>query len=522
MKIESIHLKEFKRFKDLIISGLPETAKLVVLIGPNGCGKSSLFDAIETGAKTPYYGVSPDFLQYYNRDGTADVGIRQRVNIQFHTNPTDKKKAVYIRPAYRHESSFAFSGLSKTENIENRIRRMIDEHKTTSKNYMHLVSNALEDAFEHRDANSTMGEFRESVIGEIRDSLQKMFPELVLNSIGNPLRKNATFQFDKKAVRGFSYENLSGGEKAAFDMILDLVVKVGEFDDTIFGIDEPESHVAMKMHGELLSVLYDLVPDNCQLWIATHSIGMMREAYELYRKSPASVVFLDFDEDDSGKKMDFDKPQTITPKRMTRALWERMHDVILGDLAKLVMPDTIYLCESHPHKSFDADCYNHIFATEYPTVKFISLGGKGQLTLMRHLLSTAAPDLQLISLRDGDRSTPSRKQKDSTTNSKVLSRRCIEEYLVDNEVTSLLCKQQQWQTAQEDMNKIAVIREEYIGKPKETAEKILQYLNDTHPEHALGDDTDDFLRNTLAQLIKPGMSVYEELKRDIFGNGAEQ
>ena len=46
MKIKSLKLKNFKRFTDLIIEGLPETAKLVVMIGPNGCGKSSVFDAL--------------------------------------------------------------------------------------------------------------------------------------------------------------------------------------------------------------------------------------------------------------------------------------------------------------------------------------------------------------------------------------------------------------------------------------------------------------------------------------------
>ena len=45
MKIKKIHLKNFKRFTDLTIDEIPETAKLVVLIGANGCGKSSLFDA---------------------------------------------------------------------------------------------------------------------------------------------------------------------------------------------------------------------------------------------------------------------------------------------------------------------------------------------------------------------------------------------------------------------------------------------------------------------------------------------
>lgn len=47
MKIKRIHLDKFKRFTDLTVEGIPKTAKLVVLVGPNGCGKSSLFDSFK-------------------------------------------------------------------------------------------------------------------------------------------------------------------------------------------------------------------------------------------------------------------------------------------------------------------------------------------------------------------------------------------------------------------------------------------------------------------------------------------
>ena len=49
MKITRLELKNFKRFDDLTIdlSALKEAPKLVLLIGNNGSGKSSVFDAFE-------------------------------------------------------------------------------------------------------------------------------------------------------------------------------------------------------------------------------------------------------------------------------------------------------------------------------------------------------------------------------------------------------------------------------------------------------------------------------------------
>ena len=47
MHITKVELQNFKRFTNLTIDGIPADAKLVLLIGSNGSGKSSVFDAFE-------------------------------------------------------------------------------------------------------------------------------------------------------------------------------------------------------------------------------------------------------------------------------------------------------------------------------------------------------------------------------------------------------------------------------------------------------------------------------------------
>lgn len=46
MRIKNIELRDFKRFTHLTITDIPEKAKMVVLVGPNGSGKTSLMEAM--------------------------------------------------------------------------------------------------------------------------------------------------------------------------------------------------------------------------------------------------------------------------------------------------------------------------------------------------------------------------------------------------------------------------------------------------------------------------------------------
>ena len=85
-----------------------------------------------------------------------------------------------------------------------------------------------------------------------------------------------------------------------------------------------------------------LLPNKCQLMLATHSIGMMRCAQDIKAANPDSVVFLDFGE------RDFDKPQVIAPTLPDRAFWHSAYKVALDDLAALVAPERVVICEGEP------------------------------------------------------------------------------------------------------------------------------------------------------------------------------
>ena len=502
MKIKSIRLANFKRFKELTISGLPETAKLVLLVGENGCGKSSLFDALHS----QFNGRHSAYKDYYTRsslgESVGSVARNSTVNVSFHVEGYNPRKAVYVRSAHRNTPDFAHNSFSKVGSAlqEHRFDRLIDNDQATGQNYLRLISGAFGDLFEGRDPSETIGAFRESILAEIRAALHALFPELTIDSLADPF-KESTFKFTKGEVAGFKYENLSGGEKSAFDLILDLIVKRKEYDDTVFCIDEPEVHINNRVQAKLLKALYSLVPDNCQLWLATHSIGMMRAAYQLQQKKPEEVAFLDF----SGR--DFDKPQEITPSPMTRELWERMHEIVLGDLAALVMPEMICLCEGEA----DEGCYTEIFKHEEPLVKFLHVHGKGNLKNMRAMFARVAPEV--ISVRDRDSMTARESAQSRKDGVSVLSRDCLESYLLDDEVLQKFC-QEHFSSDESMLNRM---RNACKGgsDDKDRIDRILRLANDSGQN--FGETRPAFMQEKLSPLITSDMEVYQVLKRDIFG-----
>src|SRR2546423_6619731 len=110
MHVKSLRASHFRRFTELTIAGIPTSTRLVVLAGPNGVGKSSVFFAFPTGA-TFRAGVSgSDDESYYRKSGETKKNWHEIVDIAFHeptpTEPEGEKKAFYFRSAERHESEF--------------------------------------------------------------------------------------------------------------------------------------------------------------------------------------------------------------------------------------------------------------------------------------------------------------------------------------------------------------------------------------------------------------------------------
>ena len=536
MHVRTVHLRSFRRFSELTIADLPATARLIVLAGPNGTGKSSLFDAFRSWHQINglQQGTLKDPL-YYSKVGLPEVAWQRSVTVDFHEKqPIDldaRKKFFYIRSAYRHEADFNLDQLQRMGSPLDRppVAKLIDPDKSVSDNYKRMVSQTLKGVYSGEHDNMLVPELREFVIGELRASMERVFGNLILRSPGDPLQ-DGSFFFDKGVSKHFHYKNLSGGEKAAFDLILDMVVKRQSFDDTIFCIDEPESHLNTRVQGRLLQELFQLVSERSQLWVATHSIGMMAKARQLQEANPGAVVFLDF-----GDK-DFDQQITMIPVTADRDFWRRTLDIALGDVAELVAPRRVVLCDGHPAVSgsagkaeLDAHCFRTIFAHEYPDVAFLSVGSQSEVTDDRlgvaAAIETVVSGTRVTRVVDRDDRAPDEVAELERQGVKVLSRRHLEAYLLDDEVLDLLCASvaQREKLPEVLAAKQHAIKREVLDRRrpsddiKSAAGAFYVAVRSILRLSQHGNSSDAFLRYTLAPLVVPGTAIYAELKRDILG-----
>lgn len=246
---------------------------------------------------------------------------------------------------------------------------------------------------------------------------------------------------------------LSAGEKEVVDILLDLYLRKDFFTDSIYVIDEPELHLNPSIQRALLIEINRMIPDNCQIWIATHSIGFIRALQEELRDVSQIIEF-------KPENKWASESYVLTPSTPNRTTWQNLFATALDDLSTLVCPRTIIYCEGKDNpgngskeRGLDAQVYNIIFAGKYPNVLFVSSGGNTELDQRSEIafavLSKVFSTLEILVLKDRDISSGQITTEaarllylqTNAENHRVLKRFEIENYLFDQFVLEAYCAQ---------------------------------------------------------------------------------
>jgi len=329
MKITKLELRNFKRFDDLTIdmTGLAEAPKLVLLIGTNGSGKSSVFDAFEFANKyykegEPLNELTPKPIQqnieYYEKDMFAFVGISidtsdghffrnlAQTGTPAHNFPIN---SFYGRTSIRQIPKLTRTVIGKENlsfsNDKDRPKTFIDRDNRFENDIEKVTLSILYDVFKR---NTTTEQIKESYINPINRSFENIFGiesniGIKLVSFSPPSEGKTAEIIFKKGTSKVPYNYLSSGEKEIFNILLNLLTRREYFQDTIYFLDEIDLHLNTQLQKSLLKeITENWISDNCQLWTASHSLGFIEYANETEN---AAIIDLD--------SLDFDLPQVITP-----------------------------------------------------------------------------------------------------------------------------------------------------------------------------------------------------------------
>lgn len=532
MKIKKIQIKNFKRFTDLTVEDLPETAKLILLVGPNGSGKTSLFEAFNSWYRLKGFSNTGDENYIFKKEaGNTNQNWHELVNIEFHnqtiSNLQEIKGKFYFRTAYRNEADFNISSLNKqndpTQN--SKLGNLMMNDITVSENYQRLISQTLSGVYNTANDAKTVENLREELIGKIKVSLGHIFSDLNLSSIGDPL-SNGSFYFEKGTSKDFHYKNLSAGEKSVFDLILDMIIKSNYFENAAYFIDEPEAHMHTRLQAKLLNELYELTPQNSQLWISTHSIGMLKQAELLEQQNRGSVVFLDFD------NRDFDVTETIKPAKIDKTIWDRFFDLAFADFSQLIAPARIVFCEGtskgRKYKDFDAQIYTKIFENKYHDTKFVSIGSSSEIENIENqsvkVVSNILKTSSIIKFIDRDDNSPEQIAELLSKGIKTSSKRHIESYMFDDEIIEKLCHSvgkpdliADCLTAKQVALQDSILRNNANDDLKSASGHLFTELKRILSLTQCGNNQCAFIRDTIVPLVTEETNIYKQLEQEIFG-----
>ena len=233
--------------------------------------------------------------------------------------------------------------------------------------------------------------------------------------------------------------------------MLDLYLRKDFYKDSVYIIDEPELHLNTSIQRALLLEINKLVPDGCQIWIATHSTGFLRAIQEDLKNDSQIIEF-------KSENKWASENYVLVPATLSHKNWQRIFSTALDDLSKLICPKIIVYCEGKDKPALDgrdlgldAEVYNTIFCEQYPDVLFISSGGNTELDQRSYIaiaiFSKVFSELQILVLKDRDMASgkmTSLKDRDlylenNPKNHRVLKRFEIENYLYDMEVLKAYC-----------------------------------------------------------------------------------
>mgnify|MGYP004474944271 FL=1 len=303
--ITNIKVNKVRHLKDFEIDLSEQKAKHLILTGKNGCGKTSLLDAMATfldsilGSEDPL--VEKQYLRTYIEElkkvedrSTKQArkleeeieyfkeqvkeltgGVWLTLNCSFEEMNEKFEQGQFIAAYYKADRVFTAEVPKYVEKVELKSDYAVDE--APRENFIkYLLDLKMTQALAITSGKTEKAEQIKDWFDKFQGMLQQIFED---DSVKLEFDEDTfKFQIVMDNREPFDFNTLSSGYAAILDIVVDLIIRMEKqtnkvFDFSIPGvvmIDEIESHLHLALQKNIMGLLTTIFP-NVQFIVSTHS-----------------------------------------------------------------------------------------------------------------------------------------------------------------------------------------------------------------------------------------------------------
>lgn len=293
--ITQIHVNDCYAYQDFYITlNNDKPFSHLVLTGKNGSGKTTILKSLDTNLFLNYpergresrIKLLESWIKANPNSPTTsewlkEIKLLKSIAVNTLNQLTDLQKEKHIHTflkANRQSKLATVSTVTKEDDFLHQLSQQNSSEFFVTQFKQYLVNKKVSQAFDILDNNQAKIVETERFFSLMTQSLRNILEDPKLELVF--LKENFEFYIQLSNGQQITFENLSDGFSALISILMDLFMRVDiirkEIKDFSYNpcgivlIDEPETHLHLKLQYEIMPLLTGLFP-NIQFIVATHS-----------------------------------------------------------------------------------------------------------------------------------------------------------------------------------------------------------------------------------------------------------